>query len=323
LAYYPIPFNDGGLTWTSLNFYSNYYLNVPIVLDIFGWDLSNILIATGNRLIRTSDGCNTWYDISGSFNNDTNIVAFQFIDETGYLITNANIYKSLNYGLSWFIPFSISTNPSTLSMLYKNVICIGSNNYITFSYTGNSIIQTGTSTIQFVYVFDNNYTVAIYSNNQVYLITNKGTSFTNILSSTYYLSSVYMLDLQTIIAFTNSNYYYLSYNLGLTWSIYYLLVPIISLSRINNTLYAIDVNSNLQRLYLTYPGSISIIDNNGINIQTFNQTYFNFRNIGYFNKYTNSLYALITPDNNYYSTISSNILTININNSNFNLYTAY
>ena len=319
--------NDGGINWTNLNFYSNYYSSVPVVSDIFGWDLSNILIATSKRLVRTIDGGITWYDISGSFNNDTSIVAFQFIDETGYLITNANIYKTINYGLSWFIPFSLGSNPaSSISVLYKNTICIGYyNNYISFSYSGNTLSTPFVSgaIFQFVYMFDNNNTVAIYNNTQIYLITNKGTTFTNILTSTYYLSSVYILDLQTIIAFSNTNFYHLSYNLGLTWSLYYLHVPIISLSRINNTLYAIDINCNLQRLYLTYPGSISIIDNNGINIQTFNQNYFNFKNIGYFNNYTNSLYALITPDNNYYSTISSNIITININNSNFNLYTAY
>jgi hypothetical protein len=89
-----------------------------------------------------------------------------------------------------------------------------------------------------------------------------------------------MLNSTTIVTFTNTNNYYVTYNLGTTWSNYTLLSPLLNLTRIGNTLYGIDTDNNIQRLYVTYPGSISIYDQNGL-LTTFTQSQNNFKNIGY------------------------------------------
>ena len=69
-----------------------------------------------------------------------------------------------------------------------------------------------------------NLTIVIFNNIYVYLITNKGIALsgTLILTSTNLLTSAYILNDTTIIVFTNTNLYYLSYNLGSSWNIYYL-----------------------------------------------------------------------------------------------------
>jgi hypothetical protein len=117
----------------------------------------------------------------------------------------------------------------------------------------------------------------------------------------------------TIIVSTNSNYYYVSYNLGTTWSIFSLPVVIIYMYKKDYSIYGLGQDNNLYVLYTTYPGTIQIYGNDTNLLSYKNDSFFNFNILGYLSNGSYNLYALFVPDNNSYLSISSNILKIIVN----------
>jgi len=320
---------DGCITWKIIDVNLSYYKstrNRIRIIDLHAWDISNIMVGGGNRLAKTFDGGMSWYDISGSFNNDTNILSLQFFDETGYLLSNSNLYKTSNYGLTWIKILVLPSTPTSMSALNRSIIYVCySNNYYSYSYNSGLTFSTPfTSGIvyQFINVFDEN-NVTFHNNGSIGLIINKETrSFYKTFSTIdFFFSSIYMIDLNTIIAFTTTNFYYISYDKGSTWSIYYLQTPIINANKIGNLIFAVDENGDVYQLILSYPGLFSIYDNNGL-IQSLEQNSLNIQNIGFLNKDIQYLYAQIEPTISNYNTISSNIIQIKYNDT-INIYTNY
>ena len=320
---------DGCITWKIIDVNLSYYKstrNRIRIIDLHGWDISNIIVGGGNRLAKTFDGGMSWYDISGSFNNDTNILSLEFFDETGYLLSNSNLYKTINYGLTWIKILVLSTTPTSMSALNRSIIYVCySDNYYSYSYNSGLTFKTFfTSGIvyQFINVFDEN-NVTFHNNGSIGLIINKETrSFYRTFSTIdFFFSSIYMIDLNTIIAFTTTNFYYISYDKGSRWSIYYLRTPIINANKIGNLIFAVDENGDVYQLILSYPGLFSIYNNNGL-IQSLEQNSLNIQNIGFLNKDSQYLYAQIEPTINNYNTISSNIIQIKYNDT-INIYTNY
>ena len=320
---------DGCITWKIIDVNLSYYKstrNRIRIIDLHAWDISNIMVGGGNRLAKTFDGGMSWYDISGSFNNDTNILSLQFFDETGYLLSNSNLYKTSNYGLTWIKILVLPSTPTLMSALNRSIIYVCySDNYYSYSYNSGLTFSTPfTSGIgyKFINVFDEN-NVTFHNNGSIGLIINKETrSFYKTFSTIdFFFSSIYMIDLNTIIAFTTTNFYYISYDKGSTWSIYYLQTPIINANKIGNLIFAVDENGDVYQLILSYPGLFSIYDNNGL-IQSLEQNSLNIQNIGFLNKDIQYLYAQIEPTISNYNTISSNIIQIKYNDT-INIYTNY
>jgi photosystem II stability/assembly factor-like uncharacterized protein len=106
---------DGGLTWDTVNTGSSSYL-----LDMFFPTSQTGYMMTGNWLIKTTDGGNTWFQLpivaSGSF-------PMYFVSAgTGYVVMGNEIRKTTDGGFTWSIQMSgTSVNLNDIYFVNDNV----------------------------------------------------------------------------------------------------------------------------------------------------------------------------------------------------------
>ena len=177
-------------------------------------------------------------------------------------------------------------------------------------YTYVSSTTTNVTIINNLFIYNLNNIIA--SNTKSLYIYNYLTSkLTSLLTSPQQISSFIMTNPTTIVVTLITNSYYVSYDLGVSWSTYSLISPINSLYLINNTLYGSAQDGNVYRIYVGLPGTLTIYDSDkNTNLSTIQLS--NFNSYTVINNLTDTknynLGSNFTSNNLLiYSSISSNI----------------
>lgn len=110
---------DGGITWQSQQSgVSKNLWDISFINSQKGW------ISGANTILETSDGGNSWIDISPSDKKTSIYVEIKFIDENnGWTSTNTGeILKTANGGISWEIKKSGNIGGSRLSVIDEQTV---------------------------------------------------------------------------------------------------------------------------------------------------------------------------------------------------------
>jgi hypothetical protein len=139
---------DGGITWSLINTGISYISNTQNkIIDIYAFDISNILIASGFNIFKSYDSGNSWISISGFIGQ---ISAVNFINENGYLSSGNYIYSSFDYGLTWPIVLNTTYTVTNLYMASKKFLIYGTNTTIIGSINNGNVVNINNNTFTII-----------------------------------------------------------------------------------------------------------------------------------------------------------------------------
>ena len=299
---------DGGITWSNLT------LNIDIssvLIDVYGYDISNIITIGGKYMYKTLNGGITW-SFATAFEGNVGS-CMSFIYKRGFVATNVfKIYETVNFGDTWY-GRTISLLPIiTIYMLSMKFITYTSTSNISWSYDGYNYTN-GLTGATVVYPFSPTTGLAISSTGtNVYYIYNNFISYITVLTAPLGIlfTDVTMVNDDIMLVTTNTNIYYVSYNRGTTWIINKLISPIISMQNIGHGIYGIGYDDNIYFLQ-TGLGLSTIKINNQLTSTYINSAQYNKT----INLTDNSIISIQNQ------TISSNILFLTISDY-YSIYSA-
>ena len=250
---------DAGYNWS----YFNYGLNTSIV-NFYAWDISNILIFTPNKILKTSNKGLSWYDTSGYFVNN-GIVDADIIDDVGYIVTwEGNIFKTINYGDNWSLIYNIGGGVMSFSLYNKNIFIIGkANALVYYTYNGGltfSNYNSGVGAFTKLSLLSPTEFILVSLFGRV-MIGNLFTSSNFTVLYTFPITSIESLNTREILFSTYANQMYV---LNLNTNTSYSFPPniqIITMKRYNNSVYCINDNNDFYKIDTRIPDIINIYDN--------------------------------------------------------------
>jgi photosystem II stability/assembly factor-like uncharacterized protein len=234
------------------------------ILSFYAWDISNILVITSNRIVKTINGGTTWYDVSGNFLNKT-FTCGDIIDDTGYVGTNdGSIFKTFDFGNNWILVNSYGGNFTVLKIYNKNIIFTGRiDQYILYtldSFRTYALFNTNVSIINDIIISSLDQIILLQNNNKnVAKFDGLSQSLTTIQSSNYILS-LDMFNNSEILMSTYINQYIVTNLDSMVTTTYPSDVPLTKMKKYKTSVYGIDKYGNFYKLDTRIPGQIKIYD---------------------------------------------------------------
>lgn len=109
---------NGGATWNKVFFQDAYYGQTDMYGIYFHDNNNGFAVGLRGRIIKTTNGGNTWSHYSFLYND---IKQIQVINNTGYILSGNNFYKSTDFGNNWELAATLQPGTSVTANLFTFV----------------------------------------------------------------------------------------------------------------------------------------------------------------------------------------------------------